>query len=201
MHKLPGTDPVELTTAEAFMKEERFSDAVALFEDILEKKPHMKDRVKVPYSKALQGKATKIEAHDVKKAKKLLLKSIETDPDNAGGHYQLGRIYTKQKNYPGAIASYKRAAELDPEMAEVFFNLGYIYYAVNKDYSQAYAMYRHAARLSPPFLDEALFNLALVQNRLGKRQESIKSLERAISVNPKNRQAEKFLKYVKRKQK
>ncbi len=197
----PRPDPVELTKAEALMKEERFAEAVVLFEDILEKKPSMKDRVKVPYSRALQGQAVKIEAHDGEKAKKLLLKSIQTAPDNAGGHYQLGRIYTKQKNYQSAIVSYKLAAELDPEMAVVFFNLGYIYYAVNKDYSQAYAMYQHAAELSPPFLDEALFNLALVQNKLGKRQESIKSLERAISINPENKQAQKFLKYVKRKQK
>lgn len=193
--------PDELTTAEALMKEERFAQAVVLFEDILEKKPSMQDRVKVPYSRALQGLAVKIKAHDGEKAKKLLLKSIQTSPDNAGGHYQLGRIYTKQKNYPSAIVSYKLAAELDPEMAVVFFNLGYIYYAVNKNYSQAYAMYQHAVELSPPFLDEALFNLALVQNKLGKRQESIKSLERAISINPENKQAQKFLEYVKRKQK
>jgi tetratricopeptide (TPR) repeat protein len=122
-------------------------------------------------------------------------------PNNAEGHYLLGRIYTKQKDYPKAISSYKQAAELDPQMAVVFYNLGYIYYAINKDYSQAYKMYQRSVELYPPFLDEALFNLALVQNKLGKRQDCIKSLERASRVNPENKQVINFLKYLKQESK
>jgi tetratricopeptide (TPR) repeat protein len=57
-------------------------------------------------------------------------------------------------------------------------------------------MYQRAVELSPSFLDEALFNLALVQNKLGKRQGSIKSLKHAIRINPKNKQAIKLLKYL-----
>jgi len=56
----------------------------------------MKDRVKLSYSRALQGQAFKLEERNREKAKKLLLKSIEVTPNNAEGHYLLGRIYTKQ---------------------------------------------------------------------------------------------------------
>jgi tetratricopeptide (TPR) repeat protein len=197
----PRSDPLELVEGEKLIKEKRFAEAVVLFEDILENKPSMKDRVKFSYSRALQGQAVTLEEHDREKAKKLLLKSIEVAPNNAEGHYLLGRIYTKQKDYPKAISSYKQAAELDPQMAVVFYNLGYIYYAINKDYSQAYKMYQRSVELYPPFLDEALFNLALVQNKLGKRQDCIKSLERASRVNPENKQVINFLKYLKQESK
>lgn len=192
----PGPNTHKLPEGEKRIKKESFTEVVALFEDILGNKPSMKDRVKVPYSRALQGKAAKLEGHNREEAKKLLLKSIEVDPNNVKGYYQLGRIYTKLKDYPKAIASYKKATELNPNMEEAFFNLGYIYYAINKDYPQAYKMYQRAVELSPSFLDEALFNLALVQNKLGKRQDSIKSIKHAIRINPKNKQAIKLLKYL-----
>ena len=197
----PRSDPLELVEGEKLIKEKRFAEALVLFEDILKNKPSMKDRVKLSYSRALQGQAFKLEERDREKAKELLLKSIEVAPNNAEGHYLLGRIYTKQKDYPKAISSYKQAAELDPQMAVVFYNLGYIYYAINKDYSQAYKMYQRSVELYPPFLDEALFNLAVVQNKLGKRQDCIKSLERASRVNPENKQVINFLEYLKQKSK
>ena len=197
----PRSDPLELVEGERLIKEKRFEEAVVLFEDILKNKPSMKDRVKLLYSRALQGQAFKLEERDREKAKKLLLQSIEVTPNNAEGYYLLGRIYTKQKNYPKAISAYKQASELDPQMPEVFYNLGYIYYAIKKDYSQAYKMYQRSVELYPPFLDEALFNLAVVQNKLGKRQDCIKSLERASRVNPENKQVINFLEYVKQKSK
>jgi serine/threonine protein kinase len=197
----PRSDPLELVEGEKLIKEKRFAEALVLFEDILKNKPSMKDRVKLLYSRALQGQVFKLEERDREKAKELLLKSIEVAPTNAEGHYLLGRIYTKQKDYPKAILSYKQAAKLDPQMAVVFYNLGYIYYAINKDYPQAYKMYQRSVELYPPFLDEALFNLAVVQNKLGKRQDCIKSLERASRVNPENKQVINFLEYVKQKSK
>jgi len=192
----PGPDSIELIQAKKLIQEKRFAEAVAVFENILENEPSMKSRVGAPYAGALREQAAKLEKHDRESAKKLLLTSIEAAPDDASGHYQLGRIYTKQKNYPNAIASYKQAVALDPELTVGFFNLGYIYYAINKDYARAYEMYQRTVALSPPFIDEALFNLALVQNKLGNRQDCINSLERAISVNPENKQAKKFLKYL-----
>ena len=52
-------------------------------------------------------------------------------------------------------------------------------------------------KLSPPYLDEALFNLALVQEKQGKKKLSMENLERAVKLNPKNEMAQKLLKKIK----
>ena len=98
---------------------------------------------------------------------------------------------------PGEAKSLlQRAVELDPKSADAYFNLGYVY-AVGKNYAKAEEMYRKAVKLSPPYLDEALFNLALVQEKQGKKKQSMESLERAVKINPKNEMAQKFLKKLK----
>jgi chromosome segregation ATPase len=42
-------------------------------------------------------------------------------------HYNLGVFYTKNKEYPRAIAEFEKTIELNPEDASAYFNLGYIY--------------------------------------------------------------------------
>lgn len=184
-----------LETANALIESESFDEAIAFFEDILVNKPFMAEKILGPYSKALEGQAAKMMKTDQEEAKALLLKSIMLNPESAQGHYLLGRLYSKQKNNAGAIASYQKAVELDPQMTEAFFNLGYSY-AINKDYIKAEEMYQRVIELSPPFLDEALFNLALVQVKLGNPQQGIENLEQAIKVNPENKQAKKLLKQL-----
>jgi len=87
----------------------------------------------------------------------------------------------------------QKAVELDPKSADAYFNLGYIY-AVGKNYPKAEEMYSRTVKLSPPYLDEALFNLALVQEKQGKKKQSMESLERAVKINPQNEMAQKLLK-------
>jgi len=191
-------DPPELIEGKKLIKEKRFSEAITLFEDILTKKPLIKESISDLYSRALMGHAAEIEKSDSEKAISLVRKSLETAPNNAQAHYMLGRIYTQQKDYSKSISSYRLAAKLNPRMPRVFFNLGYIYFSVNKDYSQAQKMYQRVIELSPPFLDEALYNLAVVQKKLGKSKDCRKNLERAVALNPENERAKKFLTYLKK---
>jgi Flp pilus assembly protein TadD len=117
------------------------------------------------------------------------------DPDNTGALSQLGLVYLRQGDYAKAIDAFQRVAELDPNGPDAFFNLGYIY-AVNKDYAKAEAMYQHVVALAPAFLDEALFNLAMVQKTRGKRAECMKNLKQAMMANPGNEQARKYLRML-----
>ncbi|MGA1790178.1 MAG: protein kinase domain-containing protein [bacterium] len=187
-----------LETANALIESEHFDEAIALFEDIMVNKPFMTEKILGPYSEALESQASKLIKTDQEEAKALLLKSIMLNPESVQGHYLLGRLYSKQKNNAGAIASYQKAVELNPQMTEAFFNLGYSY-AINKDYIKAEEMYQRVIELSPPFLDEALFNLALVQVKLGNLQRGIENLEQAIEVNPENNQAKKLLQQLNQK--
>ncbi len=189
-------DSPKLKKGIMLLREERFTEASALFEEILTTEPLVDDKVPVLYSKALVGKASGLLKADPERAKALLLKAVKIIPGNAQGHFHLGRIYTHQKDYTSAIASYQTAVELDPQMPGAYFNLGYIY-ARQKDLAKAEMMFGRAVELSPEFVDEALYNLALVQKKRGKLQPCIRNLEQAIAVNPGNNHAKKLLQQIK----
>ena len=129
----------------------------------------------------------------------LLSQAVAADPKSVQAHFELGRVYTRMKQYPKAIGAYTKAAELDPKFPEPLFNLGYVY-QVTMEYAKAEEMYARVVTLEPRYLDEALYNLAIVQDKQGKRQEAIGNLERAVRVNPANKPAERFLNSLKRKQ-
>ena len=58
-------------------------------------------------------------------------------------------------------------------------------------------MYSRVVELAPEYLDEALFNLALVKIKLGKKEESLQNLEQSVKINPQNELAQSYLKKMK----
>ena len=54
-------------------------------------------------------------------------------------------------------------------------------------------------KLRPAFTDEALFNLAVIHEKLGDRDHCIKKLEQAVAFNPGNISAQKYLRRLKPK--
>ena len=148
-------------------------------------------------AKTLNDQATGMAEKNPKEAKSLLLKAIQLDPANLQSHFQLGSVYMKLKDYPQAIEMFRKVGELDPNFSAAFFNLGYLY-AIKKDYSKSEEMYDRVVKLAPSYLDEALFNLGIVQEKQGKKKQSIENLERALSVNPNNEMAKKLLEKLKR---
>jgi Tfp pilus assembly protein PilF len=147
-------------------------------------------------AQALQEKAAGLVEKNPEEAKSLLLRAVELEPKSVQAHFQLGLAYTALKNSPKAIDAYQKVIELEPRFPDAYFNLGYIL-SMNKNYSKAEEMYSQVVKLAPAYLDEALFNLSVVQEKQGKRKESIGNLERALKVNPKNELAQKFLKRLK----
>jgi tetratricopeptide (TPR) repeat protein len=193
-----GPESPKLESGMVAFKVKSFAEAVALFEEILASDPSIINKVSGPYARALRGQSSNLVKTDPQKAKALLLTSVELEPESVQGHFQLGLLYVRLKDYTKAIDTYQKAAALDPQFSEIFFNLAYVY-AVTKDFSKAKEMYVRVVELAPPFLDEALFNLAIVHEKLGKRDKSIKNLEQAIMVNPENELAKKYLQRLKRK--
>jgi tetratricopeptide (TPR) repeat protein len=120
------------------------------------------------------------------------------DAKSVQASFQLGLLYARQKEYTKAIEAYVQAADLDPKFPDAVFNLAHVY-AMTSEYQKAAEMYAWVVTLEPPYVDEALYNLAIVQEKQGKRQDAIQSLERAIRVNPNNKPAERFLSSLKRK--
>ncbi len=161
-----------------------YARASDLFEEILAADSSMRERVSEPYTKALLARASESK-QDPEKAKALLQRAVALDKKNHQGYFQLGLLYGREKNYPRAMEMYRRVNELNPEFADAFFNLGYIH-VMRDDYAEAELMYLRAVELAPAYLDEALFNLAVVQEKLGKRAKCLQSLEQALVVNPDN---------------
>ena len=134
---------------------------------------------------------------NVKEAEILLLKAIETDPQNAEAHFDLGNLYTKSKDFNKAINAYQNAADLNYRTAETFFNLGFIY-AAKKEYVNAEKMFLLVVDSKTDYLDKALFNLAVVQQKQGKTNQCIENLEKALNINPENERVRKYLNHLQR---
>jgi len=192
-------EPIEITKLEAgkaAFEAQRYILAAALFEEILDDRPAMRQSVEEFYVKALEAQAAEFIEKEPDQAGKLLLKALAMQPDNISTLSRLGYIHVNRKNYPKAIEIYQRVAELAPSLPDAFFNLGYVY-AITEKYQQAKVMYSRVVELSPSFTDEALFNLAVIHQKLGDREQSIRNLERAVILNPENESALKYLQQLK----
>ncbi|MCP4342496.1 MAG: protein kinase [Desulfobulbaceae bacterium] len=189
----PGTETYQ--KAMDALIDKRFDEAINFFEELLTLGPGMKDKIASPYAEALVGQANSLSETEPLQAISLFRKSIQLDPNSEQAHFQLGMVLMRQKDYGAAIESYENVIELNPEFPDTFFNLGFIN-ALSKNYVRAEEMYSRVVELRPDYLDEALFNLALVQNKLDKKDESRANLEEAVRINPNNKLAQTYLKKI-----
>ncbi len=148
------------------------------------------------YAQALVGRAGRLFEKSPLEAETMLKKAAALDSKNVDSYFVLGKLYTRSKDYARAIEAYQKAVDLDPDLADALFNLGFIYASTGM-YEDAEKMFAQAVRTHPPYLDKALFNLAMVQQKLGKKEESRINLEKAVAVKPDNQKAQTFLKQFK----
>lgn len=185
-------ETVALERAKDAFKKKNFGHAVELFEVAMARQPEDMQKVGMLYAQALRGQAGRLLATDPNEAEILLGKAVEADPQNWQAHFDLGRLYTKSQDYPKAIRAYQKAADLNPLSPDTLYNLGFVY-AETKSYVSAEKMFLAVVELRPDYLDKALFNLAVVQEKQGKRQQCIENLEKTLTVNPNNQRAQKYL--------
>jgi tetratricopeptide (TPR) repeat protein len=183
--------------AKTALHNKNFNRAIELFEQAIAQNPTNASTIKMYYSKALRGQADIVFVKNPDTAKILLSKAVEADPQNAEAHFELGRLYTKSKDYTKAIKSYQKAANLSYRPSDAFYNLGFIY-ASTKDFANAEKMFLHVVDLKPPYLDKVLFNLAVVQQKQGKEQQCIENLKKTMINNPKNQRAQQYLNQLKK---
>ena len=189
--------PNEFEQAKTALHNKNFNRAIELFEQVIAQNPTNEPTIKMYYSKALLGQADSVFTKNPGKAEILLSKALEADPENAEAYFDLGKLYTKSKDYPKAIKAYQKAANLNYRPSDAFYNLGFIY-ASTKDLANAEKMFLHVVDLKPPYLDKVLFNLAVVQQKQGKKQQCIENLEKAMINNPKNQRAQQYLNQLKK---
>ncbi len=188
----------QLTVAElaaAAIEQGNFLKGIELLEAHEKKNGGSDIKTRELYSKALVGRAEQVGLTIEIGAERLLLKAVEVNPGSVDAYYDLGKMYTDSKNYTLAIESYQNAIRLNPKLADAFFNLGYIY-ATNRDYKAAEKQFLQVVHLAPGYQAKALFNLALVQKKLGKREECVANLRKAVILDPENRKAQEYLEHL-----
>lgn len=144
------------------------------------------------YARALVGRAGELMAASPEKAEALLMKAIDVSPNMVEPYLLLATRYTHAKDYARAIDAYQQAIELDPSASDAFFNLGYIY-AATGEFEAAESAFERVVSLKPSYLGKSLFNLAVVQQKLGKKELSIANLQAAVAMEPDNERALAFL--------
>ena len=199
VHIKPSANSIadkKISAAKAAMETQEYSLALSILDEVLSGEPARMETISELYVKALNSQATKLVESDSDQAISMLLKALDIDPENIACLTQLGLIYVEQKDYQNAIVTFQKVSTIKPDFAHAYFNLGYLYWET-KDYAQAKDMYLRVIELKPEFVDEALFNLAMIQNKLGEQSQCIKNLEQAIVINPDNESARVYLERIK----
>jgi tetratricopeptide (TPR) repeat protein len=176
----------------------KYNEAIDMFEAVITAQPEMQAQIADTYALVLQRYATQVAPEDPEMAQGLLQRAAALLPEDYRGHFKLGRSYLAAADYRRAIKAFQQVVMLAPDLDEAFFNLGYAY-AMIGSFDQAEAMYQQALLLEPAYLDEIHFNLAVIQQQMGKSGDAIANLEKAIQVNPNNEPAHTFLAHVRAK--
>lgn len=116
-----------------------------------------------------------LERGESEKLQQSLIAAIEQDPTNANLFFLLGKTYDDEKEYVVAEEYYKKAAEVNPEFFEAYYNIGAIY--VN----QAAEMQSEANDL--PLNDTEKYN-ELTDKAAGFLEQAVPYLEKSLELRP-----------------
>ena len=124
-----------------------------------------------------------LDREDFAAAIPLLENIAAAKPTEALPHFELGFAYSGLKNNLEAIAEYRRAISLDPNLAPAHLNLGLA--LLDSDAAAAAASFRRAAELLSGQA-RPLYLLAEALERSGKRPEAIEQYRAALALAPKD---------------
>jgi tetratricopeptide (TPR) repeat protein len=125
---------------------------------------------------------------DYTDAIKWLNKSVEFDPKNKNAWYYLGRAYYTKAQLPEARGAFLKVLELHPRDAKAQTNLGLVLEtsgetdAALEAYRTAIAWQENGEEVS----EQPYANLGSLLLDLGRAQESLPALEKAVAIAPRN---------------
>jgi tetratricopeptide (TPR) repeat protein len=119
-------------------------------------------------------------------------KSIELHSGDPAVWLNLGITYEKIRRMDKAILSYDEAINLDPSYAKPWFLKGKIFIEYGNSTYATYS-FQNYTRLQPND-DIGWFWYANSLRKINLRNESLTALQKAINLNPENRQYKEYLK-------
>ncbi|MGE3804638.1 MAG: tetratricopeptide repeat protein [Gemmataceae bacterium] len=108
--------------------------------------------------------------------------AVEIAPRKADYYHALGRAYLADGQYERGLTDLLRARWLGCKGADFLNDLAWAHH-LNRDYAQAISIYDLALQLKP---DDAwiLYRRALASMRLGRHQDALANLDRAVQLRP-----------------
>lgn len=175
LRRAPMSERVHLDLANAYMKNNRISEAQQLYERALEINP---DYVLIHINLSRVYAAQK----DYQKGVDILLEGLRRNPNHFRLHNNLAVLYNDLGKPFEALAHLQKGVALEPYNARVHFNLAIAYERIGRR-EEAIAHYRQSIALDPSE-PMAYFNLGLVQYRMGEMQPALQSFMKALELNP-----------------
>ncbi|HEX3717275.1 MAG TPA: tetratricopeptide repeat protein [Verrucomicrobiae bacterium] len=125
-----------------------------------------------------------------KNSETLFTRMIEATPNNYMAHYNLGNVYSRERNTNAAMTNYEAALAEEPNYADAHNNLGGIFLD-EKRYDEALHHYRAAVRTNPDFLRyfnlaNALADAASARHDSNQFAEAVATYRQALQLNPKS---------------
>ena len=136
----------------------------------------------LPYYYKLNDAVAMIDAGRNDLAEPVLREVLAADPDYFAAHGELGRCLMRQKKYPEAVQSLRRAMELNPGAEGVQSLLGAALF-LKGDYPAAVEALELAIRLNPDTYQN-YFNLGMTLEKLGRPDEAIPHYEACLERAP-----------------
>ncbi len=84
-------------------------------------------------------------------------------------YFYLGNACFKKGDYDSAEDYYRESIRLNPEHADSYNNLAWLYYSTNRNLKEAKALVERAIRLNPSKRDVYFDTLKRIEERLGQR--------------------------------
>jgi tetratricopeptide (TPR) repeat protein len=116
-------------------------------------------------------------------AERELKTAIQTDPTYDVAHYNLGKVYQKQRRWDKAIEAFESAARVAPQNANYQYDLGEAYLEAQQ-LDRAEGALKRATELDEK-LFKAHWRLGLVYIALERPKDADLALRRAIEANPR----------------
>lgn len=127
-------------------------------------------------------------------AAKMLKRCARTGEQHADYHYQLGCFQEIGGEYEEAMDSFEKAIELESDHVPACFKLAYAL-DLRGDEIAAIPLYKKCIS-TPPVHVNALINLSVICEDIGRLDDAERYLERVLAANPNHARARLFLKDV-----
>jgi TolA-binding protein len=189
------TDDVkaEFLKGNKLFDEEKYEEAIAVFEGILEKFPEA-----YIINISIGNSYFRMEKYD--EAEKNYQKVLEKDPSNALALVGMGNCYLNAGNNDKALEYYSKIEFEKIDDPTVLYNVGTILYN-NSKLEESLNYYKRAVELQENFLD-ARYQLGLAYLALGNNQEALKEFENYLKDDPNSERASRvkgFIEYLKKR--